>query len=368
MPKERSKDIYETRWPHEQPQGFVRRGQRSIYFDLAKQARAWRRRTIMLTSLLFIVLAAIGVLSIISSRPHEINPPPSRPAASPKENILNVSRVSRIQITPEASLLIDELGNQPALEPPAEASAPFDTRWLKQAAYYLVTAEKAYRDDRMEDALRYFSNVLKIFPDLQGVQRYLGLIYLRLQDYSSAAVAFEKASRENAASAGVANNLGVAYLALKDYLRAEQYLKRALALKPDYDPAILNLATLYIRRNDKAQAAVYLSRYLQVKPGDIKAAQTYASILMDIGKWDQAVVWLKRVCDSVPSLAPAYFRLAQALAHTGHDQEAIATLRHGATLIDPRKALAWLSAGSFDPIRKHPDFQKLVSDLSAAGR
>ena len=58
----------------------------------------------------------------------------------------------------------------------------------------------------------------------------------------------------------------------------------------------------------------------------------------------------------------------KSLAHLGDKVKAIEALRRGATLLDPAKALSWLSRTEYDLLRSDPEFQKLVEDLGSQGK
>ena len=55
----------------------------------------------------------------------------------------------------------------------------------------------------------------------------------------------------------------------------------------------------------------------------------------------------------------------RALIHEG-SSHAFAALQRGIQLIDPSRALAWMSREEFDTIRESSDFKKLVDQLEIA--
>jgi predicted Zn-dependent protease len=95
-------------------------------------------------------------------------------------------------------------------------------------------------------------------------------------------------------------------------------------------------------------------------------AQNYAMLLIEMEEWEKAARMLDSIRRYAPDLAPAYFRFAQALAHTDHTNEAVQALTQGAALMDPRKALGWMARPDFDALRDNPDFRVLINELSAA--
>jgi Tfp pilus assembly protein PilF len=333
-------------------------------------ARETRRRS--WRTLLYVVFFAVfgALLSVVAIQQYMLN---TRIVTEPDSSLyeIDTARVSErkhpldFDISPQAETLMRALGEVAENEVPEEGRAPLNTQWIKQAAYYVVLAERAYKAEDMETALQNYNKALDIFPDMKGVQRYRGLIYLHLQDYPAAAEAFEKSAQTESPDAqGVLNNLGVSLLALDDYTKAEEYFSRALTADPDYALPYLNLATLHRRRGENMKAADYFREYLSRKPDDIRAAQAYASILMEERQWQRAAALLANIRQKAPELAPVYFKLAVSLGHLGKNDEAAIVLRRGTTLVDPRKALAWLARDEFDILRNQADFRAIVNMLS----
>jgi len=266
----------------------------------------------------------------------------------------------------EPELLADELAELSLQEIPDTGSVPFDTEWIKQAAYHIVQAEREYEDDFPTRALKHYKKALQIFPELEGIQDNLGLIYLQLKDYPAAQQCFERATKEKEPTQGVFNNLGVAYLQMDEVAKAQEYFEQAILLDPGYSPAYLNLGILFKQEERLSEAADFYRKYLVRTPGDFKAAQTLALLLLDQEAWEEAAQVLGSIRQFAPELAPVHFRLAQALIHLDRTEEAIGALQHGSKLIDPRKALAWLAKPDYDALRGEETFRDLIRYLSAS--
>lgn len=245
-----------------------------------------------------------------------------------------------------------------------EGDKPLDPSWIKRATLHLLRAEKATNEGRFEAAIEEYSTVLKIFPDMTGIQKQVGLLSLTLKNYEKAIDALERAAREEVMSFEIVNNLGVAYFALKRFDNAEYYLLQALELKPGYSLARYNLGKLYLRSNNIQKAQQYLREYLELKPSDYDTLQLYALVLSKMGKWDDAIPKLEQLTEVSPDVASVYFRLAEALSHRDRSSEAMKALERGVDLIDPKTALAWMARSEFDLLRNENDFQKLIVDIN----
>ena len=318
--------------------------------------RRERRNTIFFTAVAF--GSALLISGAVFQQYYAGRRPPERPPVEGR-----VTPLSRNYTLPEKELfLIDELP-EPTGAPRLEGSAALTIASLKDSAYFLVQADKAVRENRLEDALGFYRKALGVFPALQGAHRAMGVIFLQQKDYTNAVACFEHSNRAEPETHGVANNHGVAWMAMTNASLAEQAFQRALKLNPAYPTACFNLATLYQRRGDMAQASDYFQKYLALKPDDMATAQTYAKVLIDLKQWALAALWLKKIAEVSPEAAPVHFRLAQALANNKKLDEGIKALERGVSLVDSRLALSWMSRPDFDALRDHPRFKQLLDEL-----
>lgn len=364
--KNPSQDIYGTQRRQREPE--VLSGVAPSQILSKPWLDAMRRRrhtTIVIGLIVFFFAVGVGVL-LVRQYVYSGHHPTSRWLAKPKVEKGRAASSLDMNADLRTQTIMDELMETQPLPIPERGDMPLDARWIKQAAYHLVQAERSTRNQDYDEALQEFDNVLLIYPDIKGVQRQIGLIQLRMEDYRSAAATFEKVATEEEMTFALANNLGVAYLALEEYNDAERNFLTATQLNPQYSLAYFNLATLYLRKGALDQAAGYFDQYLQLRTDDIAAAQTYAMILVQLKKWDRAILLLQQISRVAPDVAPIHFRLAEALSHTANKEGALDALDRAVTLVDPRRALAWMSRPEFDELRNETRFQELLSELGAA--
>jgi tetratricopeptide (TPR) repeat protein len=281
---------------------------------------------------------------------------------------VDTARTAAVPFTEPLPLyLIDPLKQIQVVDVP-DKPAPLTVDWVKQAVYHLLEGEKAAQDGRYDVALEELRKARKIFPELKGLSRMVGLIHLAQKDYPEASKAFEQALQEETASFGVINNLAIAYIGMNDMPRAEARLLDLIKLQSNYAFAYFNLATVRQRQNDLPKAAEYLGIYTRMRPGDHTAGENYALMLIQLGQWEKAAATLDELGDAMPAAAVIQFRLAQALSHvTGKRNQALDTLEHAVSLVDSRKALAWLARSDFDLLRSEDRFKKLSDQLATKG-
>ena len=252
--------------------------------------------------------------------------------------------------------------------PLPDRPADLTVDWVKQAVYHLLEAEKAAQESHYDSALKEFDSVRKIYPGMKGLARMQGLIHLAQKDYPAAARAFVQALQEEPPTFGVVNNLGIAYIGMTNLPQAEVCLVEAIKMDSNYALAYYNLAMIRQRQGDAPRAADFLGIYTRMRPGDLPARENYALILLNLGQWEKASLVLDELGDATPQSAVIQFRLAQALSHVeGKREQALSTLGHAVTLVDSRKALAWLSRPDFDLLRGDARFKSISDQLSSKG-
>ncbi len=265
-------------------------------------------------------------------------------------------------------LIMDELDQLSTTPIPEDGHVPFDVHWLKQAAYHILKAETAYRNEEISQAIESYNTVLQMFPEIQGVRAQLGLCYMRVEDYARASQAFEQAAEETPDAHRVLNNLGVSLLVKGDYESAEGLLKQAVEAQAAYAPARYNLALLYFRTGMYEDARVHFEAYLQQQAGNVEALQLYTHVLIQLAEWDRAARLLMESASAMPKAAPVHFKLAQVLAQLDRNDEAMTSLERGVNLLDAPKALALLAQKDYDRLRGRSDFKTLVNHLEEASR
>ncbi len=239
---------------------------------------------------------------------------------------------------------------------------PISTKWVKNAAYHIIMGQQALAVNEPKQALEHFQKVVDIYPDIEGLHRALGMLYLQREEFALAVQHLEKALKEEEVF-DVASNLGAAYIGAKEYEKAEKSLKRAIELQPESPACYKNLATLYRKMKRDNDAIFNFEKYIDLQPNDLDTMQTYALYLTKLGRWKEAANFLTKLTQDVTDVAPIYFLLAQVQIQNGQQDKAIAALKRGIQLIDPKLALAWMSRDEFNTVRNANEFKSLTDQL-----
>jgi len=207
--------------------------------------------------------------------------------------------------------------------------------------------------------------VVEIYPEIEGLHRSLGMLYIEREEYEKAAENLEKALVEKELF-DVVNNLGTAYIGTKEYEKAEKHLLRALEIQPESPICHKNLGVLY-RKMERVDSAIFhFEKYVDLRPGDLDTLQIYALYLTKLARWEQAAEFLTELTREVTDVAPIYFLLAQVQVQNNQQDQAMAALQRGIQLIDPDLALAWMSSKEFNTVRNSSGFKTLVDQLEIA--
>jgi Flp pilus assembly protein TadD, contains TPR repeats len=215
-------------------------------------------------------------------------------------------------------------------------------------------------------ALRAINAALKINPSRYNVRQLRGAILFHLGHYQQAERDVEESLLSNPGYALGIQTQGMIALYQGDYERADQVIQRALAL----DPALVHanifcpLAPLYMGRLADAQEKIRKAR--QMVPEEPQLNSLEALIAAYEGNFERAEQLADEACSenkkSVTHTHHTWHYAAGVYALCGKAEKALVELRRCAKLGLPNYLL-FGSDPNLRPLREHPDFIALQSDL-----
>jgi|GEM_PF-7023113 len=128
--------------------------------------------------------------------------------------------------------------------------------------------KELYDQNRFDDAVTVYKEVIRLKPDNQAAYSNLGSSYFRLQKLDEALQAFRQAVQLNPNDAEARQNLGAGLAAQGNFDDAIKEYLQAIALKPDLAPAHYSLGVLYQEQGNKDKAVTELQRYLDLGQDD----------------------------------------------------------------------------------------------------
>jgi len=183
-------------------------------------------------------------------------------------------------------------------------------------------ANHYYGLGKLDEARRWYREVLSIRPQQADAWFQLGLAEGDAGNASASERAFERALRVNPASPQTLVNLGLIRYRAGDYARAEKYFQRALRVSPEDANAMFNLGNLALRRGDRATAESLYRESARRDPFKAEAWLNLGAQLTNRGQLDEAVECYKRAISLQPGLIPAYLNLALTYEKMGRPEEA----------------------------------------------
>ena len=155
----------------------------------------------------------------------------------------------------------------------AEAQKYFE-RALKMRATYPDTLANSWnnlgliagREGRLDDAVAYFQEALRLSPDHSIALNNLGSAYRQQKRWDDAKKTYERALAINANDADANYGLGMVYAQQDDAARAFELLQQALKARPNYPEALNNLGILYLRTKRRDEAVASFEQSIQAAP------------------------------------------------------------------------------------------------------
>ena len=248
-----------------------------------------------------------------------------------------------------------------------EGPRPFNTEWVRKAAFNIIMAEQAANVGNDMDAVEYYEDALEILPELKGIKVPLGTLYFKLEEFDKALSLLEDAP-ESDLTPPVLNNLGAACISAKAYERAETYLQQAIDAEPAYAEPMKNMAELYKAQDRTEEAIAAFEKYSDLRPMDIDTQHSFALYLTKLGKWEEAAQKLNDLTEELPDDKTLFLLLARAEINNGNHPQAIEALQRYIQLSDPNAALAYMSTDEFDQVRTSDEFQAMIKTLEALAK
>lgn len=326
---------------------------------LEEELQHYRFRTMLFGVLL---VAVLFLLAIVALKKHRI-----------KVDTPQLNSVEETQFIPRHTLPAESLWVM-TYEPTPVTSAlstkteqPISTEWIKNVAYHLIIGQQSMEAELYTKAVVHFERALKTFPDLLGVQGYLGTAYLHLQKLDRAIAHLEKALKEDESFA-ITSNIGAALMATDHLDRAETYLLQALAQNPTHPGCHKNLALLYRQREQPEKAFLHFETYLDLHPEDFVTLEVYVEYLIEMGRQEQCILFLDTHClqNENENRLSLYLLLAKIEAQSTNSIGAVTALQKTTHYISPNLLLTQLNLPKFDSIRDSEEFQALIQQIELA--
>jgi serine/threonine protein kinase/tetratricopeptide (TPR) repeat protein len=221
----------------------------------------------------------------------------------------------------------------------------------------LTVANAEYRQGRLDEARRHLEELLERSPGNAAGLKTLAQIEL-LRNPERAVALLREAAKTDPGPESL-TNLGLNLLLLRRYGEAETSLRQALALQPDNPYAALNLADCLtlLGRTGEARGLYAGIAGSHATPGDWNLLGAKAQAFAHLGRTEEALAAIQQALRLTPDNGQLTYEAAVVYVLIGD---------RGSALFHARQAAAqkvdanWFTLPFFDPLRADPAFQALT--------
>ncbi len=190
----------------------------------------------------------------------------------------------------------------------SEAQKYFE-RALKMRATYPDTLANSWnnlgliagREGRLDDAVAYFRESLRLSPDHPIALNNLGSAYRQQKRWNEANETYQRVLAINPNDADANYGLGMVYAQQDDTARAFERLQQALKARPNYPEALNNLGILYLRTHRRDEAVVSFEQSIQAAPDFDQPYLNLARVHLIEGKKEAARSILEKLLTRNPN-------------------------------------------------------------------
>ncbi len=195
------------------------------------------------------------------------------------------------------------------------------------AASLLKEAFRLHQSGQLDQAEKFYRQVLTVQPDHGDALHLLGVVCYQTGRFAEAAALIQKAIEQNPQAEACYSNLGNALKSMGKTEEALAAYEKALALKPDYAEAHYNLAVTLKSAGRGKDALEAYRKAIEIKPDYVEAHSNMANELKEQGKIAEAIAAYRKALEIRPDYAEAYNNLGNAYKDIGKMEDAVACYR-----------------------------------------
>ncbi len=197
-----------------------------------------------------------------------------------------------------------------------------------------------------EEALNYFTRLIKIFPQNTDFWNGNGNALLGLKRYEAAITCYDKALEINPLYEKAWSNRGNALKKLKRYEEAIDYYNKALEINPLYESAWNGWGNILLNLRRYEEAIDCYNKALEINPSFEYAWNNLGLALNNLKRYEEAIICYHKVLEINPSYEESVWsNIGNALRNLECYEEAI--IHHNKALeINPSFEYAWAGRGN----------------------
>lgn len=185
---------------------------------------------------------------------------------------------------------------------------------------YVQNGNQYARDNLLREAVASFHKALATDPDDAAAHRSLGIVLVRLGNYTKALDHLSRALPRYPDDFELNFFLGETNRSLDRQAKAIYHYQKCLTLRPN-DPATLrSLTWTYFKIRFYSEALATGEKLLAIKPGDVQASIILARIQIKLGQSKKALALLQSIKSKADRETRPYILTIEGDAHLQNDQ------------------------------------------------
>ena len=213
-------------------------------------------------------------------------------------------------------------------------------------AYTLFQAGFAMRaSDRIEDAIRYFSDAVQVTPRSIASHLFLGHTLRDAEKYREAVAEYEAALRIDSDRAEVQFNLANTFEKLDQHAQAVERYKQAIRVRPDYFEARINCAIVLNAMGRVDESIAQYQAAIKVRPNSARAHQQLGSTLLSVDRLELAEMHFQQALRIAPDDVEAHSGIGRVFVRQKLYKQALSHFE-SAVELRPDSAVAHVNLGN----------------------
>jgi len=168
-------------------------------------------------------------------------------------------------------------------------------------------AVKNHRENKLENAGKFYNKVLKINSCHFYSVFYLASLYAQTQNFTKSKELFKKAIQIQPGQALSYSNLGAVLKELGNFEEAAEVCKNAIAIEPNNVAALGNLGAVLKELGNFEEAAEVCKNAIAIEPNNVAALGNLALTLIELGQISGAINCYKKL-NSIKSNPVSYYK------------------------------------------------------------
>ncbi|MCP4690082.1 MAG: tetratricopeptide repeat protein [Desulfobacterales bacterium] len=315
----------------------------------------------LLTDLKFPFPAGRATRALIQDfqRLHDLVIPLERPLPVPASFLIDAD--GRLVVIYKGTARVEDVLADAGLTPASyadrmEHAAPFPGRSMRRpgverthlegSAVALFYMGSVMQDaGRLEEAARFYGEVLAIRPDSYKASYNLGVVYAARGLLTDALPRLHRAAAQAPDRAEAHKVLGRIYMNGGSLQRAASHYTHALGVDSRDGESLTNLGGIYWKGGLPDRAEELFKRAIALQPANLQARHNLGAVLLSRGEADQAAEQFEQILDHDPQYPDANYNLG--VIHERRGNSARAARRYTDEIrVNPKSARAFTNLGA----------------------